>query len=226
MGGQQPHQPRKHQIQPRQHPQRPGDAVEAGEQIALAEPRLGQRQVGGQVQRQVLIPAVKGQLPHQRCRQHGIIARQDAHRPLAPEGAGPDGGGCAALCHVVGGGQKQAEGGEQDHHIHPHRAAAGPEFQRPGPHPALLPDVEPSHTEHRHHPHKIRRSGAGQAVVFGQNAHSPSAKRRWVSPFLPMPSTRVSGAPIITSSWMAESLRPFSISWARVSAAPPLIFVG
>ena len=59
-----------------------------------------------------------------------------------------------------------------------------------------------------------------------QKAHSPFSKMVTVSPDLVTPITWVSGAPIITSSWMAESLRPFSSSWARVMAAPPLMLVG
>lgn len=71
-----------------------------------------------------------------------------------------------------------------------------------------------------------RVPGAGRQRESAQNAHSPFSKMVTVSPVLVTPVTRVSGAPIITSSWIAESFRPFSISWARVMALPPLMLVG
>lgn len=62
--------------------------------------------------------------------------------------------------------------------------------------------------------------------AFYQNAHSPPWKISTVSPFLRRPVTWVSSAPTITSSWMAESFSPFSISCARVISRPPTMLVG
>lgn len=67
------------------------------------------------------------------------------------------------------------------------------------------------------HPRSTARQNGGapekQIVPWGgQNAHSPSWKISTVSPFLRRPVTRLSAAPTITSSWMAESFSPFSSS--------------
>ena len=76
-------------------------------------------------------------------------------------------------------------------------------------------------------PRTVRAEPSGASLwIENQKAHSPFSKMVTFSPDFVTPVMWLSAAPIITSSWMAESLRPFSISWARVMEAPPRMLVG
>ena len=222
-------QQREHKVKQRKHRQCPGHAVEPGGKIALRKQLLGQRQVRGQVDAQRAAPSGAVQGRHKAEQQAGIVGGQQPHGAAAVEHrrAGLRQG--PPLRRRIGPGQKQAERRQQHKPVHTDAARPQPVGRGRAAVPALLPDVECTDGPGRQHPQKIRSrravrvNGRGRAA---QNAHSPFSKIVTSSPLLVTPTTRVSAAPIMTSSWMAELFRPFFIRSSRVMAEPPLMFVG
>ena len=204
-----PGQQREQQIKARQHSHRPGDAAQAGKQVAAVKQHVGQRQVRGQVLPQPGRPALAAQGQQQRKQHRRIIAGQNAQGSAPPEALAA--GEAAPGRPGPGIGQPQAERRQQDHAVHPDVPGAHSQLQRAGVDPGLLPDVEPAHHADRHRPEHIRPQRALRflrrqqpaqhlGAAPAQKAHSPFLKICTVLPSAVRPVMSISGLPTITSS--------------------------